>query len=111
MNAIATIPAESHRLSPEEIKQNTRLSLARDLLARALHSSSGDLHITLLQVLDAGLLDAQPLLVAELRQRADDAEKLTDRAREQFPFVCHGPARHLKKRPGCDLAGEVDLYR
>ena len=110
MTPTATAPAESRGLSREETKKRTALSLAIDLLERGLQSRLEDLHIILIQICDAGLLESEALLEEFAQKLMAKGERLVDRAREKYPH-CFGVARKVMERDAPDLTRQGDFFR
>ena len=110
MTATATAPAESRGLSREETKKQTAFSLATDLLERGLQSRLEDLHMILIQIYDAGLLESNALIEGFAQKLMTEGERLVDRAREKYPH-CFGFARGVMERDAQDLTRQVDFFR
>jgi hypothetical protein len=99
------------RLTPEEIRRETALSLVADLLDRALCMLPGDLQISLVQIYDSGLLAADLDFHKQVRNLADEAEAILNRLHKTYPHCQHGSAHHLLRKENMTLARMVDLFR
>lgn len=108
--SLATTPAAIAPLTETEIRNETASGLAADLLERALQGPVDLLHITLLQILDSGLVSKGDSLGLFVDKLCRDGEQLRDQLSAFYPGCSHGRAQRLMRK--CQtLPDQVNLYR
>lgn len=108
--ATETVTAEPQGLTREQIRRETAGHLAGELLERALQGTFFDVHMTLMQIVDAELIEPGNILAESAEHLVKRGYELDECLRKQFPQCLHGGAWHLHKRV-TTLQDEVDLFR
>lgn len=123
MNATATHPSPQV-LTPEEIaeqeeefaaarkSEEATLSLASDLLDRALHIEIDEAHVLLIQIADSGILGFNVSFHEAVRDLSHTAEKLIDRLQVAFPRSFRAPRPlYLREKKVITIEEQIDLLR
>ena len=81
-------------LTDAENRNRTAIHVACDLLSCGLSRPLVDLHIALIQVVDAWLLDSAPIYKAAAQERGDEADQLIELIQKVWQLSC-GHARKI----------------
>ncbi len=102
---------ESSENYKQRIRKTTSREIAADQLECALSSTFFDLHLALMYIEDAALVESVDLLHVRAVMLVRDGDKLDERIDRAYPCCHGGGASHLLRGRPFTLAQEVEFYR